>query len=73
VIFTRIAWLIGLALFATMCWMAIDGFSPVMPFLVTTIVIVVLVAGGNAIGGRSTPGGRSRARTSEAEGPESSP
>jgi hypothetical protein len=72
VIFTRIAWVVGLALFATLCWMAIDGFSPAVPLLVTAIVIVVLVGGGNLIGGRSTPSGRSRARTPERDGPESS-
>jgi hypothetical protein len=72
VIFTRLAWVIGLALFAMLCWMAIDGFSPAVPLLVTAIVIVVLVAGGNAIGGRSTPGGRSGAQMGDADGPESS-
>lgn len=61
-IFTRIAWVIGLALFATLCWMTIDGFSPGVPLLVTSVVIVVLIAGGNLIGGRSSPGGRSPAR-----------
>jgi hypothetical protein len=73
VIFTRIAWVIGLALFATLCWMALDGFSPAVPLLVTTIVIVLLVAGGNLIGGRSTPGGGSRTRPGDADGPESAP
>jgi hypothetical protein len=71
VIFTRIAWVIGLALFATLCWMALDGFSPAVPLLVTAIVIVLLVAGGNVIGGRSTPGGPSRTRPGDSDGPES--
>jgi hypothetical protein len=71
VIFTRLAWVIGLALFATLCWMAIDGFSPADPLLVTAIVIVVLVAGGSLIGGRSTPSARNRAGSDDADGPES--
>jgi hypothetical protein len=73
VIFTRLAWVIGLALFATLSWMAIDGFSPAVPLLVTAIVIVVLVAGGNLIGGRSTPSGRSRAGSGDPDGPGSAP
>jgi len=69
VIFTRIAWVIGLALFATLCWMAIDGFAPAVPLLVTTVAIVLLIVGGNVIGGRSTPGGPGRARSGGADDP----
>ncbi len=56
-IFTRIAWVLGLAIFAAMCWLAVDGFKPVVPFLVTAVVLVALVGGGNVIGGRSSYGG----------------
>ncbi len=73
VIFTRIAWVIGLALFATLCWMTIDGFSPGVPLLVTTVVLVVLVAGGNLIGGRSSHGGRGRSRSGGVDDPEAAP
>jgi hypothetical protein len=73
VIFTRIAWVIGLALFATLCWMAIDGFSPVVPLLLTTVVIVVLVAGGNVIGGRSSYGGRGGSHSGEVDDQEAAP
>jgi hypothetical protein len=55
-IFTKIAWLIGLALVATMTWLAFDGLTIVVPFLVTGFVLLLLVGGGNMIGGRSAPG-----------------
>ena len=72
-IFTRIAWVLGLALFAGMCWLAVDGFAPIVPFLVTAIALFVLVGGGNLIQGRSPfPGGRRGQPTSGPKGPEGS-
>ena len=65
-IFTRIAWLAGLVLLALLCWLAIRGLTIVVPFLVTAFVLLVLVGGGNLLGGRSSPthgggrGGRER-------------
>jgi hypothetical protein len=73
VIFTRIAWVIGLALFATLCWMTVDGFSPGVPLLVTAVVIVVLIAGGNVIGGRSSYGGREPSHSGDVDDPEAAP
>jgi hypothetical protein len=54
-IFTRIAWVAGLALFAAMCWLAIVGFTPVVPLLVTAVALFVLVGGGNLVNGRTSP------------------
>ncbi|MGH9047831.1 MAG: hypothetical protein ACRDVW_11060 [Acidimicrobiales bacterium] len=68
-IFTRIALVVGLAVVATMCWLAIDGFKPVVPLLVTAIALVALVGGGSIVGGRSSRGGRAPGAGREAEGP----
>jgi len=71
VIFTRIATVLGVMLVGLMCWLAAAGFGPVYPFLITAIVMVVLVGGGNLIQGRSPPyGGHGRA-PNEPEGPSS--
>jgi len=71
VIFTRIATVLAVMLVGLMCWLAAAGFGPVYPFLITAIVMVVLVGGGNLIQGRSPPyGGHGRA-PSEPEGPSS--
>lgn len=69
-IFTRIAMVISVMLLGVLCWLAAAGFGPVYPFLVTAIVMVILVGGGNLIQGRSPPhgGGRSHA-PSEPDGP----
>ncbi len=70
-IFTRIATVLGMMLVGLMCWLAAAGFGPVYPFLITAIVMVVLVGGGNLIQGRSPPyGGHGRA-PNEPEGPSS--
>jgi hypothetical protein len=57
VIFTRIAWVAGLAVFAGMCWLAVLGFPPAGPLVITAVVLVALVAGGGALRGRSTSRG----------------
>ena len=54
-IFTRLAWLFGLLFFAALCWLAIRGLTIVVPFLVTGLVLILLVGGGNALSGRSSP------------------
>jgi hypothetical protein len=60
VIFTRIAWVAGLLLVVALCWLAIRGLTTVVPFLVTGLVLVILIGGGNVIHGRGAPpmGGR---------------
>ena len=69
-IFTKIAWVLGLMLLATMCWLAAMGFTPVVPFLVTAFALFALIGGGNLIGGRSSPyGGHVGRGPSEPEGP----
>ncbi len=56
-IFTRIAWVAGLAAFAGLCWLAVLGFPPAGPLVVTAVVLVALIAGGSALRGRSAPKG----------------
>jgi len=59
VIFTRIALVLGLAIVCATLWLAIIGFTPAVPLLVTAVVLLVLIGGGNLINGRSSPyGGR---------------
>ncbi len=69
-IFTRIAWVAGLAVFTAMCWLGIEGFKPVVPLIVTAVALVALIAGGNVIGGRSGSRGRGGARSSDPGGRE---
>jgi hypothetical protein len=70
VIFTKIAWVLGLVLLTTMCWLAVTGFTPVVPFLVTTFALFALIGGGNLINGRASPyGGHGGRGPSEPEGP----
>jgi hypothetical protein len=57
VIFTRIAWVLGLAVFVGLCWLASIGFPPAAPLVVTAVVLVVLIGGGNLLRGRSPSGG----------------
>jgi hypothetical protein len=55
-LFTRIAWILGLAALGGLFWLATIGFPPATPLLVTGVVLVLLVGGGNALRGRSTSG-----------------
>ncbi len=55
-LFTRIAWLLGLAALGGLFWLAIIGFPPAAPLLITGVVLVGLVAGGSALRGRSSAG-----------------
>lgn len=59
-IVTRIAWVLGIALFGFLCWLASIGFTPAVALVVTTVVLFALVAGGNALRGRSSYGGAGR-------------
>jgi hypothetical protein len=60
VIFTRIAWVLGLMFVGALCWLAAaTGFTPAIAFVVTAFALVALIGGGNLINGRSPPyGGR---------------
>jgi hypothetical protein len=69
VIFTRIATVLGLMLVGLLCWLAAAGFGPVYPFLITAVVMVVLVGGGNLIQGRSPPYGGHGSASREPESP----
>jgi hypothetical protein len=55
VIFTKIGIALGIFTVAGLFVLAAIGFSPATPLLVTTLAIVVLVAGGNWLSGRGTP------------------
>jgi hypothetical protein len=57
VIVTRMALVLGIGLFGFLCWLATLGFTPAVALVVTTAVLFVLVAGGNALRGRSGSGG----------------
>lgn len=61
-IFTKVAWLAGWALLVFMCWLAIRGWTTIVPLLVTGFVLLVLIGGGNVLNARRSPyarGGRS--------------
>jgi hypothetical protein len=62
VIFTRIAWLLGVAFFGFLCWLALIGFTPAIALVVTAVILFALVGGGNALRGRSSYGGARRDR-----------
>ncbi|HEX3946083.1 MAG TPA: hypothetical protein VHW47_00175 [Acidimicrobiales bacterium] len=56
---TRLAVGAGVVLFGVLCWMAVDGVTFAAVLLITAGALVVLVGGGNWIGGRaSSPRGR---------------
>ncbi len=57
----------AVVLLGFLCWMAAAGFTALTALLVSGAVLVVLVAGGNWIGGRSTP------RTRAVHAPEGGP
>jgi hypothetical protein len=71
VIFTRIAWVLGLMFVGALCWLAAaTGFTPAIAFVVTAVALVALIGGGNLINGRSPPhGGRAGREPGEPEGP----
>ncbi len=52
---TRWAVLLGVVLLGLLCWAAAGGLSAAYELLVSFVVLVALVAGGNWLGGRRTP------------------
>jgi hypothetical protein len=52
---TRLAVLLGVLLLGLLCWAAAGGMRAAYELLVSFAVLVVLVAGGNWLGGRRTP------------------
>ncbi len=48
---------LGVVVFGLLCWMAVDGITAAAVTLITVGALVVLVGGGNWIGGRSSPHG----------------
>ncbi len=49
---TRLAVVLGVLLVAGVCWLAADGMAFAYELLVSLAALVVLVAGGNWLGGR---------------------
>lgn len=66
---TRLAVVAGVLFFGLLCWMAVDGITAAAVLLITLGALVVLVGGGNWIGGRSSTG---RGRQPSGTGPPSS-
>jgi len=66
---TKITIAAGVVLFGLLAWMAIDGVTFAAVLLITVGALVVLVGGGNWIGGRSSHG---RGRQPPGTGPPSS-
>ncbi len=65
---TKLAIGLGVAFFGLLCWMAVDGITAAAVTVITLGALVVLVGGGNWIGGRSSP----HARRPAGSGPPSS-
>ncbi|HEX4082829.1 MAG TPA: hypothetical protein VHX40_07685 [Acidimicrobiales bacterium] len=59
---------LGVVFFGLLCWMAVDGITAAAVTVITLGALVVLVGGGNWIGGRSS----SHGRRSAGSGPPSS-
>lgn len=51
----RVAVVGGVVVLGALIALAVAGFTPVVPILITVGALVVLVGGGNWLGGRSTP------------------
>ena len=52
---TKLAAGAGLVLLGLLCWLAAAGFTAMTALLVTGAALVVLVGGGNWLGGRTSP------------------
>ncbi len=48
---------VGVGVFGFLCYLAFRGSAPATGLVVTAVALVVLVGGGNWLGGRSTPHG----------------
>ena len=58
-IVTRTAQVLGILAFGGLVILAIAGFTPAVPLVVTAVALVVLIGGGNLLAGRN-PHGRPR-------------
>ena len=54
---TKLVIALGVIFFGLLCWMAVDGITAAAVTVITLGALVVLVGGGNWIGGRSSPHG----------------
>ncbi|HVX20155.1 MAG TPA: hypothetical protein VHB02_02280 [Acidimicrobiales bacterium] len=68
-IVTKLAVALGVVAFGLLCWMAVAGVTFAAVLIITVGALVVLVGGGNWIGGRSSAG---RGRQPPGVGPPSS-
>lgn len=53
-IVTKLAIVVGILLFALLCWLAVDGMAIATELVITVGALVVLVGGGNWLSGRSS-------------------
>lgn len=54
-IVTKLVIGLGVVLVGILCWLAVDGVAVAFEALVTGVALVILVGGGNWLGGRSSP------------------
>jgi hypothetical protein len=54
VIGTKVAIGGGIAVVGLLCWLAATGVTVLVPLLVTAVALVVMVGGGNWLGGRTS-------------------
>ena len=55
-IVTRLSIVAGIIVFAFLCWMAIEGVADARNLVITVVALFLLIAGGNALRGRSSYG-----------------
>jgi hypothetical protein len=71
--FTKIAVVGGIVLFGFVCWLAASGFGAAREGLISFLVLVALVGGGNLLAGRGGPYGRRRAVAASREAAHAAP
>lgn len=54
-IVTKLAIGVGVVLVGVLCWLAIAGVAIAAELVITAVALVVLVGGGNWLGGRRSP------------------
>ncbi len=55
-IVTRTAWVLGILAFGALVVMAIAGFGPAVPLVITAVALVALIGGGNWLAGPNPHG-----------------
>jgi len=70
---TRLAVLLGVVAFGVVCWAAAAGVRAAYELLISFVVLVALVAGGNWLGGRRTPDAEPHRAPATADDPAATP